>query len=74
MPQPKGSNRSNAGPIGEVGDYRNDPNAQTDPLRNPDGIYSGPSKRNAIRDGVFAEVSNMPTGETTIHLGRRKKG
>jgi hypothetical protein len=35
-----------------------------DPLRAPDGIYSGMAKRSAITDGRFAEVSNMPTGVT----------
>ncbi|GAC1496094.1 MAG: hypothetical protein NVS1B2_15800 [Vulcanimicrobiaceae bacterium] len=34
--------------------------AQADPLRNPDGIYSGASKRVAMTDGSFAPVNNMP--------------
>jgi hypothetical protein len=34
--------------------------AQTDPTRNPNGVYSGMTKRLALSDGKFAEVSNMP--------------
>jgi hypothetical protein len=61
------------GNIGAEPPIRKEPKAQTDPLRNPEGIYSGPSKRVAIQDGAFAEVENMPKGVTSLGLGRRKK-
>jgi hypothetical protein len=41
-------------------DWGIEPVAQTDPLRNPDGIYSGASKRVAIEDGSFAEIGEKP--------------
>lgn len=44
-------------------DIRATPEAQTDPLRNPNGIFSGMAKRVAIEDGKFAEIQNMP-GDT----------
>lgn len=34
--------------------------AQNDPCLNPDGIYSGASKRLAYSDGAFADVSKAP--------------
>jgi hypothetical protein len=39
------------------------PVAQTDPTRNPNGVYSGMTKRLALSDGTFADVGNMP-GDT----------
>ena len=50
------------------GKYQDVPDAQYDPARNPDGIYSGMTKRLAICDGTFAEISNMP--KDTRNKGR----
>lgn len=67
---------SDGGVQGEVGGnaayYRQGPSAQDDPLRNPVGIYSGISKRNAIRDGEFVTVENMPREGKEAPLRRRK--
>jgi len=41
-------------------DWSIEPSAQNDPLRNPDGLYSGMTKRVAIEDGTFADVGNKP--------------
>lgn len=45
-----------------------DSTAQDDPRRNPDGIYSGMTKRLAISDGSFASVSNA--SKDTRNRGR----
>jgi hypothetical protein len=34
--------------------------AQTDKTRNPDGVYSGMTKRIALEDGDFVSIQNMP--------------
>jgi len=34
--------------------------ANDDPILNPDGIYSGPSRRVAVTDGTFAPINGMP--------------
>jgi hypothetical protein len=34
--------------------------AQEDATRNPDGVYSGMTKRLAITDGSFVDISGMP--------------
>jgi hypothetical protein len=41
-------------------DRRKVPPAQEDRTRNPDGVYSGMTKRNALSDGEFATVQDMP--------------
>lgn len=44
------------------------PSAQDDPARNPDGIYSGMTKRLANTDGSFCGVTNIP--KDTRNRGR----
>lgn len=46
MPKLSGDGRADNGPV------------QNDPRVNPDGIYSGMTKRLACTDGKFADVSN----------------
>lgn len=36
------------------------PVAQDDPITNPNGVYSGMTRRSAATDGKHAQVSNMP--------------
>ena len=48
-------------------------NAQTDPKRSPDGIYSGMTKRLAISDNEFVNIQDLPKGHTSLEAGRRRK-
>ncbi len=43
-------------------DWSKEVYAQTDPGRNPDGIYSGMTRRNAINSGAHVDVGNLPAG------------
>jgi hypothetical protein len=39
---------------------REEVDKEYEPVRNPTGIYSGPSKRVAFSDGTFAPVKDKP--------------
>jgi hypothetical protein len=51
--------------------YRDMPMAADDVIRNPDGVFSGLTRRNAGADGVHAAVQGVPKGPTTVKLGRQ---
>jgi hypothetical protein len=36
------------------------PNAQDDPITNPDGVYSGMTRRNAATDGAHVTMQGRP--------------
>ena len=60
-------------PGGGLAGYREMPAAQDDVIRNPDGVYSGNTRRSAMADGAHVLVSDLPTDPTTIFSGRRKR-
>jgi hypothetical protein len=57
-----------------IKDARSGKDAQDDPMRNPDGIYSGASKRVAITDGTFAPVKGIPSSSKARGKVRSDQG
>jgi hypothetical protein len=47
--------------------------AQADPTRNPDGLYSGIAKRNAIGDGAFVPKEVYEGAQDTLKPRRASK-
>ena len=55
-------------PGGGLSGYREMPGAAEDPIRNPDGMFSGLTRRSAMADGAHVIVDGLPE-----HFSRVKR-